>query len=121
MALDKNTPDHHPEWGNYHHFSFIVQNNKIIGYGTNKTVPKGMMKIFGYKQTSKLHSETNVFFKCRSLIGKDPFEIVNIRLTRTNKIRNSHPCECCMNFLLGFNCKSVYFTTDLETFAKIIL
>lgn len=118
IAEEKNTPDLHPEWGNYHHFSFIVQNSKIIEYGVNR---KGKPPVgLGYNmEFGKIHSETDAYRKARGILDLEAsFDVLNIRLNKQNKFRISRPCSCCYGFLQSLNCKSIYFSTDVG-FAKI--
>jgi hypothetical protein len=119
IAEEKNTPELHPEWGNFHHFSFVIQSNKIVEYGVNRTgaPPIGL----GYNpEFGKIHSETDAYRKARGIL--DPnihFDIVNIRLNKKNMLRLSKPCKCCFGFLQSLNCKSIHFSTDTG-FAKIL-
>jgi len=101
----------------YKHFSFIVYNDSIIEWGTNRC--RDALKFLGYESHTKMHSEVDAYFKARGLIGRNQFEVVNIRLTKTGIIRNSRPCSCCFEFLRGLNCKKIWFTTDLENFARM--
>lgn len=118
LAKEKNTPELHDQWGNYHHFSFVVQSNKILAWGMNRAgkppVKGGYNQAFG-----KIHSETDAYRKARGILDHDkPFEVVNIRLNKRNKLRISKPCKCCYNFLQQLNCKAVYFSTEVG-FAKV--
>jgi hypothetical protein len=101
----------------YCHFSFIVQNNKIIEWGTNRCASP--LTFLGYPVHSKMHSEVDAYFKAKGILGKGPFEVVNIRLTKTAMIRNSRPCRCCFEFLRGLECKRIWFTTNLGNFARM--
>lgn len=119
IAISKNTPDGITEWGNYHHFSFIVQKGKIIGVGTNKAAtPLGQ-----YPKTSKIHSEPDAYFNSIYKLDKTKtFDLVNIRLSKTNEFKISAPCKCCYSFMEKLNCRNVYFTVEGNlNFAKITL
>ncbi len=112
IAKSKNTPDLHPDWGSYHHFSFVIQNNKIVEWGTNK---KGAVsEIHGFSERRhKIHSEVDAARKAKGLLNRNkPFDIVNIRLSRASKIRKSAPCKCCTSFLSFVGCNKVHYTTD---------
>ena len=116
IAFDNNTPDH-PQWECYKHFSFIVQKNKVVRYGTNRA---GAALIrYGYQPYQKIHSEADVYFKARGIMEGDSFEVVNIRLTKTFMIRDSTPCKCCWSFLKKLGCKKIYYTTNIGEFASI--
>ena len=120
IARYKNAPDYHPQWGFFHHFSFIIQNNKIVEYGFNRSGPP--LDGFGYnKKFGKIHSENDAYRKAKGLLDPQrPFDIVNIRLNKQGEMRLSKPCNCCHNFLSVVNCHSVYFSTKIG-FAKINL
>ena len=105
----------HPE--NYCHFTFIVQDNRIVAFGTNRCGHP--LTFLGYESHTKMHSEVDAYFKAKGIMKKEPFEAVNIRLTKTGAIRNSRPCKCCFAFLSGSRCKRVWFTTNIENFASM--
>jgi len=111
MAISKNNPESHPEWGNFHHFSFIVQAGKILSMGFNRQVTDAPL---GYKEYNKLHSEWDVYRRAKGIINRTKgFDVVNVRLNKSNGVRLSRPCVCCYNFLQGIdNCGHIYFTTD---------
>jgi len=106
----------HPEYDCYPHFSFIVQDNKILGYGMNM---KGVPPIhFGYHTRlnggiPKLHSEFVAYKKMVGLLNNKPFEVINIRLNRRGEIKNSGACSCCYNFLKEAGCKNIYYSTEI--------
>jgi hypothetical protein len=119
LARAKNNPESHPEYNNFHHFSFIVQNNKILEMGFNRKGPP--LEGFGYsKEFGKIHSENDVYRKTKGIIDHSkPFDIVNIRLNKRGQLRLSKPCSCCANFLRVVGCRHVYFSTN-DGFAKVI-
>jgi len=120
IALKNNTPDKHPQWDYYHHYSFIIQREKVVGFGMNRR--SSPLTLLGYPDYSKMHSEIDAYFKVKGLLEKNkPFEVVNIRLTKTNRIVMSQPCPCCSSFLYKSGCDSVWFTTSINSFAHIIL
>ncbi len=100
----------HPEWGNFHHFTFIVQSNKVIGFGVNRlgSPPKHL----GYASWGKVHSETDAMSKNRAFIDFSlKWEIVNIRLNKLGNTRMARPCNCCHNFLLSLGVHNMWWTT----------
>lgn len=112
IAIEKNTPDSHPQWGHYHHISFIVQGNKILEYGFNRSgepIPG-----FGYnKDFGKIHSETDAYRKAKGLLDTSKhFDVVNIRLNKASFFKLSKPCRCCYHFLSAVGCRNVYFSTE---------
>lgn len=111
LAIAKNTPELHPQFGNYHHFCFVIQNNKIIEYGTN--MPGTPPKFAGYAGVCKIHAEFMAFKRAKGLLNKDyNFEAVNIRLNKQNELRMSSPCKCCYSFLTAEGCNKIWFTTN---------
>lgn len=111
ISKSKNSPRTHPEWGNFHHFSFIVQDNKILGWATNKTGEAS--KVLGFGDKNKIHSEPSAYAKAKGLLNSTKsFECVNIRLTRLDRLKISKPCDCCFRFLKIMGCSFVYFSTE---------
>lgn len=103
----------------YRHFTFIVIKNIIIEWGTNRRGEP--LTFLGYDKHTKIHSEVDAYFKGKGLMGKEPFEAINIRLAKNGELKNSRPCRCCTQFLKGFKCKRIWFTTHLDGFARIDL
>jgi len=102
-----------------HHFSFVIQNNKIIEWGTNVSICRGTEivgaqspKYRGYPDYAMFHSEAAAYKKARGLLDpKDDFEIVNVRMNTSGDILLSKPCDCCFAFLKTLNCNKVCFST----------
>jgi len=118
IAIKNNTPLKHPQWDCYKHFSFIIQNNKIIEWGTNR---QGSAMIYlGYAPYQKIHSEVDAYFKARGIMDRNkPFEVINIRLNKTSHLKVSNPCKCCLAFLNHLGCKRIWYSTDNEIFLNI--
>ena len=109
-------------WGsNFRHFSFIISKNKIIEYGANRHRNLGEMQRLGYHGFSNEHSEFSAWRKAKGLIKDSSFEILNTRLNRDLQLMNSHPCNCCLNFLKDLNCTGIFYSNELGGFSKIIL
>ncbi len=110
----------HPEHGvGYYHFSFIIQKNKLLGHGYNRSAQP--LTQLGYPARGKRHSETEAFRRIKSLIDfRSPYEVVNIRLGQSGELRCAYPCDVCHNFLLFAGCGAVYFSTD-TAFHKLVL
>lgn len=97
------------------HFSFIVQNNKILEWGMNRqgNPPKA------YPNFAAIHSEIDAFRKAKGIMNHNiGFEIINIRLNRQGQLRLSAPCERCGPFIKAIGCTHVHFSTNMNTFAK---
>jgi tRNA(Arg) A34 adenosine deaminase TadA len=108
----------HPDYKGYHHFTFIVQSDKLIEWGANRK--SQAMTFLGYKKHTKRHSEVDAFLKAKGLLDKNKcFEVVNVRLSKQNEIRISSPCSCCSQFLKNIGCKKIWFTTDMGEFAVL--
>lgn len=101
------------------HFSFIIQDNTILGWGYNR---RGTVhKKFGYKWYSNIHSEVDSTAKHKHRINdKKPWSIINIRLNNNLETMMSHPCECCFSFISILGCSKVLYSTE-EGFKKIKL
>lgn len=112
----------HPQFAYWPHYSFIVQNNKIVEWGYNTQQEPAVH--LGYSVQldgglSKTHAELNAYRKAKGLLNPNKnFETINIRLSRQGEIRISAPCKCCFNFLQTMGCAQCWFSTDVG-FAKI--
>lgn len=119
IAREKCNPESHPEYNCYIHYSFVIQNNKIVEYGFNRQgkPPAG----FGYNpEFGKIHSETDAFRKAKGILDfNKPFDIVNIRLNKRGALRLSAPCSCCSLFLNVVGCRNIFFSTN-DGFAKVV-
>lgn len=119
IAFKNNNPTNHPQWECYKHYTFLIQNNKIISWGTNRA--GSSFTYLGYEPYQKIHSEVDCWKKSKGIMDKNiSFEIVNIRLTKTGMIRDSSPCKCCFAFLKNLGCKRIWFSTDVGSFASMI-
>ena len=118
IALKNNNPLKHPEWESYKHFSFVIQNGKIVEWGTNR---KGSsISYLGYLPYQKIHSEVDAYSKARGIMDKRySFDIINIRLGKKNQLLPSSPCKCCSAYLRHLGCKSIWFSTNIENFACV--
>jgi hypothetical protein len=117
IAYQNNTPTKHPQWECYHHFSFVIQKNDIINWGTNRS--GNALTAVGYGDWQKIHSEFEAWRKSKNRIGSETFEMLNIRLTKLGKIRDSRPCDCCYNFLKNLNCRRISFSMNGGKFATL--
>jgi hypothetical protein len=112
----------HPEFDHWPHFTFVVQDNKIIEWGYNHDEVPPIH--FGYHQRldwnmPKTHSELAAWRSAKGLIKPNRgFETINIRLTRKGELKDSKPCSCCFSFLKTMGCSACHFSTNLG-FARI--
>lgn len=119
IRISKEKNNNFPAPMKKHHFSFIIQNNKIVEWGTNVSISRGVdivgnqsPKYRGYPDYAMFHSEAAAYKKAKGILSpKDSFEVINIRLNTTGGILLSKPCDCCFNFLRTLNCNKVWFST----------
>lgn len=117
IAKKLNTSEKHPDWGCYHHFSFIIQNNKIIGYGMNR---RGEPIIsLGYAEWGKIHSEFDAYQQVKGIMSNGAFTVINFRLSKSGELRDSTPCNCCYNFMKKMGCTEIWFSTSNEKMAMM--
>lgn len=122
LSIELYKKNYEEYWGSkFRHFSFIVVSNKIIEYGMNRHRNLGDMQMAGYRGYSNEHSEFAAWRKAKGLVKDNSFEIVNTRLNKELEIMNSHPCQCCMNFLKDLNCSGIFYSNEVGGFSKIVL
>lgn len=111
IAREKNRPGNHPRWGTgKQHFTFIVQDNKLVEWGVNRDGDS--LVHLGYEHFSDIHSETDAYRKAKGVLDKSkPFDVINIRLNNQNETRMSKPCKCCNNFLITLGVRHIWYTT----------
>ncbi len=107
-------PDH-PQYECFPHWSFLIRNNQIISWGTNKEHEPD--RKYGYHNKEKdesfkpkLHSELDCVRKNRR--GFEDTELVNIRLNKSGIPRLALPCKICRNLILSIGIKKIYFTHE---------
>lgn len=103
----------HPERCNFPHYSFIIQQNKIVEWATNiafePPVHYGYHKALGYKP--KFHAEVHAYKKAKGILINDNFSIVNIRLGKDGDLKLSAPCEACHSLLSCLGCNKFYYSS----------
>ena len=122
IARGKHNPSHPGWYGKAVHYSFIVQNNKILEMGMNRGDSSPPIS-YGYPFYAEIHSEVDAWKKARGILEEGKWEIVNVKLTRETPnypMADSAPCKSCVSFLLKQGCKHFYFTTNSGQIAKII-
>lgn len=114
----------HPQYAHYIHYSFLVQDNKILACGTNNA--RTPEPHFGYAARiqdgrPKTHSEISAWKRGKGLlITRKSWEIVNVRLNKAGSILLSKPCCCCYDIMKNLGCNRFYFSIDNERFATLI-
>jgi len=120
LSIAKNSIDLHPRKNNYKHYSFIIQNDKIVEWGTNRAMDS--LKIFGYEEHQMMHSENFAYKRSKGLLDKNKdFEVINVRLNKNGNIKISKPCFHCFKYLRRLGCSKIWYTDKLGKFKKIIL
>lgn len=85
-------------------------------------MPGEAPKYMGYRDESKLHSETVAYRRASGLLEKGkPFEVINIRLSHGGAARLAAPCPICSRILLDAGCRDLYYSANDEEFVKIKL
>ena len=110
----KRTLKSHPEYENFPHWTFLVQDNQIVSQGLNrKHEPSLSLGYHNCKDKSfipKWHSEPDSIKRCVRILNN--FSAINVRLNRQGQMKMSMPCKTCRRILSTLNCKKVYFTTE---------
>ncbi len=107
----------HPERSCYCHYSFVIQDNKIVEWGTNNRHEPP--KHYGYHRPwdgtfrPKFHSEAYAYKRARGLLTDDSFEIINVRLVKSGELRLSKPCRPCFELLASLGCKRFYYSSEV--------
>ncbi len=120
LSKEKNTPLLHPEFGYYHHFSFIIWQGKILTWATNKKESTDKL-IHGYTKGNKTHAEYEAVKKIRNHRDLSNIAVVNVRLNKQGDFRLSKPCRKCVDYLKGLGIKTVYYSTELDSFERLNL
>ena len=113
----------HPEYSCYPHYSFLVQDNKILSIGMNNKNQVPLLH-YGYHMrvdhtVPKMHAEPVAWRKGRGIINKmRSWEMINIRLNRHYKLMSAAPCEVCFNLLKSVGCHCFHYSSELG-FAKL--
>lgn len=116
LRIAREKHKNHPQIHYWPHYSFIVQNNKLIEWAYNHTdtppIHMGYHKRINWG-VPKTHSELAAWRAAKGLLNQNKnFEIINIRLNRKGELRNSQPCVCCYDFLKSMGCNNCIFSID---------
>lgn len=118
LNISKKYLKKHSRIDGYKHYSFIIQNNRIIEWGTN--ISGAPLLKFGYKDFQMIHAENTAYKKAKGLLDKSiKFEVINIRLNNNGNIKISKPCNCCFNFLKELGCSNIWYSKSDGEFKKI--
>ena len=109
LLLANTTLNRHED--QFKHFSFVIQNNRIVASGKNRYTLHSPVR--GYPSNAKIHSEVCAIRRAglNSKKNNVGFSVVNIRINRFGAFRRSKPCSCCEFYLRLFGCREVWYTT----------
>lgn len=111
----------HPLFASFAHYSFIFQNNTMLGWGINVNAIPPIH--FGYAQRMKnynhedflpkIHAELHAYNRVKGLLDpKKAWECLNLRLNKSKEMKISAPCSVCANWMRSLGAETVYFSTD---------
>lgn len=113
----------HPQLDHFPHYTFIIQNNKIVDWATNLSQDPPIHYGYNSKENGdpfyrpKIHSEIAGYKKARGILKKNiAFEILNIRLNKKGELRLSKPCICCFEIMKQLGCQKFYYSSDIGFF-----
>lgn len=103
----------------FKHVAFVFHNKTPIAHATNIPKTHPLLKIYPYKKYSEtIHAELAVSIK----IGKMDYSkltLVVIRIMKKGGIGNSRPCEGCQFLIKQLGYRSVWYSTNNNTFEKL--
>lgn len=91
------------------HAAILIKGGKMISLGINKS-KAGVFAdpVYGPKEW---HSEADCLLSVRKEETKNAILYV-AGVTKTNRLLNSKPCNCCQAFIKKFELKAVYFCNE---------
>lgn len=106
---------HHP------HTTFVIQDNKIIEWGENRTGdPPVYFGYFKRSEAPKLHAELIAYRRARGILSDGPFDMVNLLFNKQGDVKNAAPCDVCQSWLRAVGCRTVWFSHPAG-WGKVIL
>lgn len=114
LRLARAKIEQHPQKKFYIHYSFLVQNNKILSCGTNMAAIPPIH--LGYHARldggcPKTHSEIVAWRRGKGLVNsKYKWNLINIRLNKNGNLMLSKPCKCCQNVMTALGCEAFYYS-----------
>lgn len=94
---------------NQKHSAAIIKNGEVINIGYNKYCSS-------FAKKSTIHAEMDVLMNLKKKYKKHlltNIDIVIIRISSKGSIlKNSRPCNQCLNILKKFNIRRVYYSND---------
>lgn len=93
------------------HYAFVLNGNKILSIGENKTHRHPTQDFWGYNEMCSEHAEYNALRKLGEIDCRR-FSFLTFRIDRNNVINNGQPCSSCENFLRHFGFKEIVYSTE---------
>ena len=94
------------------HFSGIFKNGKLCHLGNNHLRNSYNNKCVCFST----HAEMDVIYKVLKTGTKKPklnnYTVVVVRLGRNGKLKNSRPCNQCLDLMVKYNIKKVVYSTE---------
>ena len=101
----------------YKHCTFVIQDNTLIEWGTNRCVDSPLP---GYADYQALHSEVLAMKRAKGVLDHNKgFEVINIRFNKSGFLKISKPCDVCYGYLKWCGCDKIYYTTNKGVFEVI--
>jgi len=93
----------------YKHSAGLIYNGRVYMTGVNKFVP--FKKYKGIQLYRTIHAEMSIFERIskRYVRGMD---MIVIRVNKRSELRNSRPCEDCIEELRRIGIRKVYYSDD---------
>lgn len=115
LKIARSKLKNHPQFDCYPHYTFVIQDNKILEWATNACHEPPIH--FGYHANldyrPKLHAELFAYKRAKGLLHRDEFDIINIRLNKQGDTKMSKPCKSCYQFLSAVGCSKFYYSSDI--------
>jgi deoxycytidylate deaminase len=120
--LTSNIPETNSTYA-FQHFSGIYRNGKVLCHGSNNLRNSYNGECICYST----HAEMDVLYKLLRKYKSRPFKdtldlsdctIVVLRLSRDGSIKNSRPCNQCLDTMVRYRIKKILYSTDTGTFTS---
>lgn len=116
----------HPGSHRCRHFSFVLDGNKVlkIGFNRSKTHPRNLLYDYKNRRGESManqigiHSEMDAIIKlgytdCYGLT------IINTRINRRNELDMSMPCNGCLHMLKSLNFSKIFYIDNNKQFKNV--
>lgn len=91
------------------HGSALISNGKLVSLGTNKIIKSFIVN--GKRFVRTIHAELDVFSTFPKKLSKN-MDIIVIRVNNQNILKNSRPCNQCIEKLLLCGIRKVYYSNE---------